>query len=148
MFASDPILRSVGNGRWVFADDLAYHGNTETFTIEAGFECDLGSIPRVLWWVLSPTDYVPEYGLHDWLWHLNRAGGGPDPVDSDGLFRRSLRQAGAGVVVRWGAWWAVRATAVVCGRPGRWGRWGGVAFFGGSLAVPVFALLQVGQFVF
>lgn len=143
MFTTSLAIRDMPGDTWQLIEPLTYAGNTDRFTIPAGFETDLASSPRALWAWFAPADYPAEAVLHDWLWNLNRDGSGPDPVDSDALFRRALGEGGAGPVRRWGAWWVVRTAAVVEGRPGRWGKaraWLFVA--AGSVAVPCLVVYQ------
>jgi hypothetical protein len=50
---------------FVFGDDL----NRQVFTVPAGFETDLGSIPAWGRWMISPSDpgCAQAYVLHDYL---------------------------------------------------------------------------------
>lgn len=52
-----------------FSYDLGFKGSGLTVSVPAGFVTDLASIPRWLWWLMSPFD--PQYAaaavLHDYL---------------------------------------------------------------------------------
>lgn len=71
---------------------LAYEGNTERFVVPPGFRTDLASVPHSITWLL------PRYGggvtrcaiLHDFLCRTQQL----SQHDVDGLFYRSLREAG------------------------------------------------------
>lgn len=52
-----------------FSFDLGVKGSRLTITVPEGFETDLASVPRWLWWLIAPHD--PQYAaaavLHDYL---------------------------------------------------------------------------------
>jgi hypothetical protein len=94
-FDARPLLEYVGHKYWTVAQELHYRGNTDEFTIPAGFHTDLASTPRIVWPVLPPFGaYMPAALVHDQLCR--------DPAvslkDADGVFRRVLRETG---VPRW-----------------------------------------------
>lgn len=121
-FLHDPTVTLHGDGSYTLTNDVMYMGNSDEFLIPAGFATDLASVPRLFWWLVSPTETAAAAVLHDWLWAENRAGRGLDPVDVDGLFRHALRaHHGVGAGRRWLMWTAVRFVACVSGRVGRWG---------------------------
>lgn len=43
---------------------LDYEEKDEVVIVEQGFITDFGSIPRLLWWILNPTEWV-SFLLHD-----------------------------------------------------------------------------------
>ena len=108
MFLSALVVKEVGVDEWVRQADLVYEGRYETFTVPAGTRTDFASIPGQLRW------FVPKYGrynraavLHDWL--SARADRREfDRADADGIFRRSMRELGVGLLRRWLMWAAVR----------------------------------------
>lgn len=141
MFDGAVFTERLPDGRWRILKPVCYHGRTESWVIEAGFTTDMASVPRFLWWVYSPLDFQRAAILHDWLWACNRRGEGPDPVDSDGLFRRALREESAPPWIYWPSWFVVRSTAILEGRPGRWGKTGGAAFLASPFTV-IGAIIQ------
>lgn len=85
-----------------------------TFTIPAGFKCDLASVPRLLRSFSTPWHQSARSGIwHDcayrWFeeWGLTRS-------ECDGIYRESLRESGVGRIrsrlqwsgVRVGGWWS------------------------------------------
>lgn len=86
---------------WKTVADLTFvhvsaNGLRVTYTVQAGFETDLASIPRLLWWLFPPhsPDYAPAAVLHDCL---SRRG----PViqkTADGIFYDAMVARG---VVMW-----------------------------------------------
>ena len=75
----DPLdLRYTDGNVWTVMGDFAYVSSMGlVVTVEAGFQTDLASIPRALWWWLPPSgEYDPAAVLHDWLYargELSRA---------------------------------------------------------------------------
>jgi len=75
--------------------------------VPAGFETDLASVPRWLWWL------VPKYGgqnfpavVHDWLYC--RDSGNHSRFLADALFREGMKQQGVGLFRRWAMFIFVR----------------------------------------
>lgn len=119
MFHGGLKFESIPGQGWKTLGEVRYLGaKDEFFTIPAGFETDFASVPRYWWWLSSPAEYAQAALLHDFLWRENKAGRGPDPVDTDGLYRRALGEDGAGAR-RWPMWLAVRTVAILSGRRGR-----------------------------
>lgn len=114
MFATDSItVRRYDDTRWELVEPLAYVGRWETFTVPAGFVTDFASVPQPVMW------FVPRYGrytaaaiLHDYL----IAEGRVSSQDTDGIFRRVLREEGVPLLLRWLMWAGVRWGALVDGR--------------------------------
>lgn len=104
--------------------DLCYQGATEGMTVPAGFVTDLASVPRPVQWL------VPRAGAYDWAAVVHDylcttlEAGRPvtSPVDTDGVFRRLMRELGVPVVLRWLMWAGVRwgAALTPARRPGWW----------------------------
>ncbi|MBC7302142.1 MAG: DUF1353 domain-containing protein [Nocardia sp.] len=100
-----PVVEGLDAKFWRLTEPLTYQGAVETFTVPAGFRTDFASVPRALVWL------IPRYGaytkaaiLHDYLRRTGEVG----PADADGIFRRSLHEAGVSVPRRWMMWTAVR----------------------------------------
>lgn len=123
-FATGPVLRYVGLGRYQTTGLTVYVGGRDVITIPGGFETDLASVPRLFWALLPPHGvYERAAVLHDW--HCVQLAAGESAVSSrdvDGLFRRVAREGGAGLVARWLLWVGVRwgALANPARRAGWW----------------------------
>jgi hypothetical protein len=102
-----PILSHIGGDRWRLEAEYAYRDAETTITIPKGFEFDLSSVPRALWWLIAPFDLsVAAPLLHDFLYLY----GGRPPAGSvappriynraevDAMFRGIMRKEG---VTRW-----------------------------------------------
>lgn len=103
---------------------LSYQGKVEHFTVPAGFVSDFATVPRLF------RSFAPSIGLwtrsavlHDWMCvHLAAGDCVVGSRDADGIFRRTMREAGVGFVTRWLLWCGVRwgALANPARRPGWW----------------------------
>lgn len=90
---------------FILVEDLIYQGNTDTFTVPAGFITDFASVPRILWNLFPPYGkYTKAAVLHDYFYIVQTI----SRKDADGLFRRTMRELGVGKVRRWLMWAAVR----------------------------------------
>lgn len=96
MFLTDLLLHSIGNRKWEVAVPFVVETKTMGIvTVDAGFECDLNSIPQFLWFVSTPADF-PEAGVcHDWGYrgHMTRA-------QADAVYLEILEALGMGKVRR------------------------------------------------
>ncbi len=124
-FATGPVLTYVGLGQYLTVGPTVYVGADDVLTIPPDTVTDLATVPRLFWALLPPHGaYERAAVLHDWL--CQRLAAGDSPVtarDTDGLFRRVMREAGVGFVTRWLMWTGVRIGALVnpARRPG-WAR--------------------------
>ncbi len=122
-FASGPLLRYVGLGRYETTGPTVYVGSHDVITIPGGFRTDLATVPRAFWALMPPTGSYEQSALvHDW--HCERLAAGDCDVssrDADGLFRRIAREGGAGFVLRWLMWCGVRWGALA--NPARRADW-------------------------
>lgn len=133
-FATGPVLRYVGLGRYATVGPTVYVGADQVFTIPGDYVTDLATVPRVFWAILPPHGvYERAAVLHDWAITDGIPAGLLTSRDADGLFRRVAREGGAGWVLRWVLWWGVRVGALFNGRR-RQGWW---------RDLPVFAPLTV-----
>lgn len=124
-----PQIVPLGGNRYRLALDYIYEwaaeGGEYRLVVPAGFECDLASVPRLLWFYISPFDLGPAAVPHDWIY----AHGGHLPHGSqlhrvlgvwvethepwtrhncDRLFARMMREAGVSKTKRRNAYRAVR----------------------------------------
>lgn len=107
-------------GRWRLDQPYRYQDGDSLITVPAGFEFDLSSVPRPLWWLIAPFELsISAPLLHDFLY---RATGSPpagciDPVrtytrrEVDEMFRRIMVEEGVRAWRRIAAFWAVRLFA-------------------------------------
>jgi hypothetical protein len=108
------------DGTYALGRSLPYWGKQDRIVVPEGYRTDLASVPRIM---RALVDVAGRHNraaiLHDWLCTLQRrayaSGKSPriDSVDTDGLFRRCLRELGVSrgrrtlywLGVRWGAAW-------------------------------------------
>lgn len=117
------------DGTYALTAQVVYQGRDDTFTVPAGFVTDLASVPQWLTW-LVPIQGVGDRAaiVHDWLCtQLERHGvqvqmSPANARDTDGIFRRILRELGVGRVRRTLYWLGVRwgALANPARRDGWW----------------------------
>ncbi len=98
----DPNGRGYKTAR-TFAYDLGFKGSGLTVTVPEGFQTDLATVPRALWWLFPPHD--PQYAaaavLHDYLYSWRSPDGEPfDRATADGIFLEAVLILG---VARWKA---------------------------------------------
>jgi len=114
-FATGPQLRYVGLGRYLTVGPTTYVGRHDVLNIPPDTATDLASVPRIFWALLPPSGaYERSAVLHDWL--CQRLAAGDSPINSrntDGLFRRVMREAGVGLITRWVMWCGVRWGALI-----------------------------------
>lgn len=127
-FLTGPELRYTGGGQYETVGATDYQGDVDCIAIPAGFATDLATVPRILWALLPPHGaYEKAAVLHDWLCvqlAAHRRCWCRPPVDAretDGMFRRVMREAGVGPVTRWLMWAGVRWGALV--NPARRAGW-------------------------
>lgn len=88
-----------------------FEGSGEMVIVEAGFESDGVTVPRLLWWIYPPWGHPITRAaiLHDWLIHLDIY-----PREyTDKQFWLAVQAVGVKPVVAWVIWKLVR----VFGRP-------------------------------
>ncbi len=74
------------------------------YTIPEGFKTDGGTIPRFLWGITSPTDYIDQYLVHDYLYTVHCT----SRKAADTLLRESLIKAGMSTSIAYAVYAAVR----------------------------------------
>lgn len=118
MFKTKLRLEEHGTKSFVLTEDLVYEGRDQTFTVPAGFVTDFASVPQFMYWLIpSYGQYTNAAVVHDYLCvaladYYRYPAGYPDPpanaVDTDGIFRRIMREEGVPLVRRWLMWTGVR----------------------------------------
>lgn len=139
-FAKTPFtVTQVDATRWCLEHPLVYQGRSQAFRVPAGFVTDFATVPRLLRWVASETGtWTLAAVLHDYLCddlnrhHRHASAMGPlafhvtppyaGARDTDGLFRRVMREQHVGFIRRWLMWTGVRwgALANPARRAGWW----------------------------
>jgi len=111
---------------WRLEEAYTHQDGQNEITVPAKFEFDLASVPRLMWWLISPFDLsVAAPLIHDFLY---RYGGDPpdgaitpprvyDRKEADQLFRRIMKEEGV--------WWGRRVAAYLAVRVFGGGAWGG-----------------------
>jgi hypothetical protein len=112
-----PVLTYVGDDLWRLEQAYSYQDGDRVITVPAGFEFDLSSVPRALWWLIAPFELsIVAPLLHDYLYEH----GGNPPAGSvvpphtytrretDDLFRKVMEQEGVAPWRRTLAYAAVR----------------------------------------
>jgi hypothetical protein len=102
-------VRRHGDDMWTLTEPVVYRGAVDTFTVPRGYVTDFASIPAVVVWL------IPRYGrwtpaaiLHDYLITDAQRAGTISSRDTDGLFRRVMRELGVSTPHRWLMWAGVR----------------------------------------
>lgn len=66
-----PVIPLKGN-KYILYKDFLYHFSCEQgvhfLSVDKGFKTDMASIPRILWWLVSPFDLGHAPIIHDWLY--------------------------------------------------------------------------------
>jgi len=109
------ITYSVPRRKWRLQCDYAHRDliRMREILVPAGFEYDLASIPRQLWWAIGPHELSAEATLiHDYLYRYR----GHPPIgapytrlEADQLFLAMMRDWGVSKHKRLAAYHAVRA---------------------------------------
>ena len=67
---------------WMGPDSVMYR-----VTVPAGFETNMASSPRIVWWAIGPYDLGPAALVHDWLYHTR---GRVEVLNDDGRWVGAL----------------------------------------------------------
>lgn len=98
-------FKQVSGTDYELIEAFTYEGEYETFNIPAGFRTDFATVPTVLQWLapkVGPYNYASL--VHDYLCETEILSG----ADTDGIFRRLLRECGVGWLQRNLMWVGVR----------------------------------------
>lgn len=66
------VKKISGTDFWEVRESFVWYiiyGADERVVVKKGFRTNFGSIPRLFWWILSPTDWN-AYVLHDYLYSI------------------------------------------------------------------------------
>jgi hypothetical protein len=102
-------VRAFDDQSWLLLADLVYQGETQRFTVPAGYITDFASVPNFMVWVANKTGrYTRAAVVHDYLLTHGIPTGMVSSRDADGIFRRIMRELNVGFAKRWVMWTAVR----------------------------------------
>ena len=88
-------------------DDLILRMPTGRYIVPRGFETDLASVPRILWWFISPWgDHAAAAVVHDFLYRVRCHT--VSRFFADAIFRWAMAECGVSLPRRWIMWAAVR----------------------------------------
>lgn len=111
-FLSDLRITPWGKAVWKLDVPLVYEGQHQVFTVPAGYVTDFATVPRSFVWLVRPYGpYTRAAVLHDYLITDAIPAGKLSSRDTDGMFRRVMREEGTSFALRWTMWAAVRAAA-------------------------------------
>lgn len=142
MFINKLRLEERNYKDFTLLEPLAYEGRDDRFVVPVGFVTDFATVPQFLYWLIpSYGQYTNAAVVHDWLcvqleheYRLEKArkAGVPtidilfkapaNAVDTDGIFRRIMREEGVPLIRRWLMWTGVRWGAFFSPHRQR-GRW-------------------------
>jgi hypothetical protein len=134
-------VRRHGDDLWAIVDTIVYRGSVDTFTVPADYVTDFASVPApVVWLIPRYGRYTPAAILHDYLITDAQPAGSIRSRDTDGLFRRVMRELGVSAPRRWLMWAGVRWGSITGHRwhPEDWATLPGVLAI--SLAAAPFVL--------
>jgi Protein of unknown function (DUF1353) len=108
-FVGDLAVREV-DGSWELLDRVVYHGEIDTFEVPVGFVTDFATVPDFLVWMVNKTGkgYTRAAIVHDWLITSEIPAHRVTSRDTDGIFRRIMREEGVAFPKRWIMWAGVR----------------------------------------
>jgi len=111
-FTSPLLVMRVSPVDWELVAPLAYQGQVDHWVIPSGYRTDFASVPWFVQWFVPRTGvWTLAAVLHDWLITDGIPAGLVTSRQTDGVFRRVLREEGVGPVRRWSMWAAVRVAA-------------------------------------
>lgn len=111
-FLSHLVVTPLKDGRsWVLREPLVYEDEGERHEIPTMFVTDFASVPRPLWWLISPTEEqaLPAVA-HDWDYVVQRISRRKADLRLLRLMRKRNVQAWKRVAIFWAVrlfgWWA------------------------------------------
>ena len=114
---NEMLIRPYTATTWQLVEDLVYEGEHQRFVIPAGYVTDFASVPTFLRWLVeSYGPYTRAAIVHDWLITSEIPAKRVTSRDTDGIFRRVMREEGTPAAKRWLMWAAVRLGAAASPR--------------------------------
>lgn len=111
-FTTPLLVRRVDPATWELVAPLSYQGRVDHWTIPSGYRTDFATVPWFVQWLIPRTGtWTLAAVLHDWLITDGIPAGLVTSRQTDGVFRRVLREESVDPVRRWLMWAAVRAAA-------------------------------------
>ena len=111
-FTTPLVVRRLDSCHWVLIAPLSYQGSVDQWTVPSNYRTDFATVPRWLQSFVQATGaWTLAAVLHDWMITDGIPAGVITSRDTDGVFRRVLREEGVGPVRRWAMWAAVRLAA-------------------------------------
>lgn len=111
-FTSPLVVRRVDATRWELVAPLSYQGRVDHWTIPSGYVTDYATTPWFTAWLIPRTgSWTLAAVLHDFLITDGIPAGLITSRNTDGVFRRVLREEGVDPVRRWLMFAAVRWAA-------------------------------------
>lgn len=111
-FTTPLLVRRVDPTTWELVAPLSYQGRVDHWTIPSGYLTDFGTIPWFAQWLIPRTGvWTLATVLHDWCITDGIPAGLITSRQTDGVFRRVLREEGVDPVRRWLMFAAVRVAA-------------------------------------
>lgn len=109
----DLTIRPHGTSSWKLVEDLIYEGADQRFVIPAGYVTDFATVPKFMRWLFDEHGpYTRAAIVHDWLITDAIPAREVTSRDTDGIFRRIMREEGTPMPARWVMWTAVRCAAL------------------------------------
>lgn len=95
-------VEHIGPNQWRLVWPLIYApAKGPAIVVPAGFECDLASIPRMFWAVLSPAGpYARAAVLHDYLYVTADPRDRETRLAADRMFLQAMKDEGVGWLAR------------------------------------------------
>jgi hypothetical protein len=111
-FTTPLLVRHVDPTTWELVAPLSYQGRVDHWTIPSGYRTDFATVPWFVQWLVPRTGvWTLAATLHDWFITDGIPAGLITSRQTDGVFRRVLREEGTDPVRRWLMWAAVRTAA-------------------------------------
>lgn len=107
------VIRPHSATTWQLVEDLVYKGEDQLFTIPAGYVTDFATVPPFMRWLVETYGpYTRAAIVHDWLITEEIPARRVTSRDTDGIFRRIMREEGTPTAKRWIMWTAVRVASL------------------------------------
>jgi hypothetical protein len=114
-FVSTEVVVSRYSDRlWRLEKEIVYKGKYQTWIVPVGFLTDFASVPAMVQWLIPSTGtYTQAAILHDYFCAVGIRNGEISARDTDGVFRRVMRELETPPLRRWLIWTGVRWGAAI-----------------------------------